>query len=115
MAYTVHKRRTAPPGNRMGPPSPWTLLLTEREVPSSACAIRLFHDREAHRTAMAVFLRNLTPAVFRFLARLEGTFDLGGTFHELVEVHRAELAANHPEIAAFGHGYLLLLSRLNVG
>src|SRR5215470_15364979 len=93
----------------MGPSSPWTLLLTGREDPSSACcAVRLFHDREAHRTAMTIFLRDLAPAVFGLLAGLERAFDLGGAFHELVEVHRAELAANHPEIAAFGHVSLLL-------
>jgi hypothetical protein len=26
-----------------------------------------------------------------------------------VEVHRTELAANHPEIAAFGHHHLLFI------
>ncbi len=39
------------------------------------------------------------PGVLRFLPRLERTLHLGRAFHELVEVHRTELAANHPEIA----------------
>ena len=38
-----------------------------------------------------------------FLSGLERTSDLGGTFHELVEVHRAELAADNPKKAALGH------------
>src|SRR5215831_538016 len=75
--------------------------------------VRLFDDGEAHAGLVAVFFRHFAPAVLRLLARLERTFDLGRSFHELVEVHRAELTANHPEVAAFGHGLLLLLSSLN--
>jgi hypothetical protein len=30
--------------------------------------------------------------------------------HQRVEVHRTELAADHPVIASFGHGSLLLLT-----
>src|SRR3974390_3124271 len=76
-------------------------------------AIGLFNDREAHAGLVAVLLRHLAPALLSLLAGLEGSFDLGRAFHELVEVHRAELTANHPEIAAFGHGILLLFSSLN--
>src|SRR5882757_273658 len=67
----------------------------------------LFHDREADACLVAVLFRNLSPAIFGLLAGFERAPDLGGAFHELVEVHRAELAANHPEIAAFGHRRLL--------
>src|SRR5579864_1359367 len=52
---------------------------------------------------MAVFLRDLAPAIFRLRAGLEGTFHLSRAFHELVEIHRTELATDHPEIAACGH------------
>src|SRR3954447_4546653 len=80
---------------------------------SGAHAGGLLDDREAHACLVPVFFRHLAPAFFGFLASLERAFDLGGAFHELVEVHRTELAANHPEIAAFGHDTLLLFSRLN--
>ena len=53
-------------------------------------------------------------ASFGFLARLERALHLGRAFHELVEVHRAELAANHPEIAAVVMVVSLLFSRLNL-
>src|SRR5690349_5799457 len=67
------------------------------------CAVGLLHDREAYAGLVPVLFGDLAPAVFRFLAGLERAFDLRGAFDELVEVHRAELAANHPEIAAFAH------------
>src|SRR3984957_11554469 len=63
----------------------------------------LFHDREAHTGLVAVFFRDLAPAIFSLCAALEWTFDLGRAFHELVEVHRTELAADHPEIATVLH------------
>src|SRR6202000_627278 len=56
-----------------------------------------------------VLFRDLAPAILGFRARLEWAFDLGRSFHELVEVHRAEFTANNPEITAFGHGNLLAL------
>src|SRR5438477_10492986 len=71
-------------------------------------AIGLFDDRKAHAAAMAVLFRDLAPAIFRFLAGLERASDLGRTFHELVEVHRTELTANHPEITALFHDSLLI-------
>src|SRR6185295_666797 len=71
-------------------------------------AMRLFHDREAHAGAVPVLFGNLTPAVLGLLAGLERTLHLRGAFHQPVEVHRAELAADHPEIAAVGHDCLLL-------
>src|ERR1700744_6034967 len=61
---------------------------------------RLFDDREAHAGLVAVVFRNRAPGIFGFLAGLERTLHLGRTFDQLVEVHRTELAANHPEIAA---------------
>src|ERR1051325_11304292 len=79
---------------------PWTR--------SGQGAMRLFHDREAHAGAMAVLLGDLAPAILGFLAGLERTLHLRGALHQLVEVHRAELAADHPEIAAAGHKCLLL-------
>src|SRR5262249_36136999 len=66
-------------------------------------AIGLFHDGVADACLVTVFFGNLFPAIFRFLAALERTFDLGRAFHELVEVHRAELAPDNPEKAALGH------------
>src|ERR1700729_3513504 len=71
---------------------------------------RLFHDREAYAGLVTVLFRDRAPGVFGFLAGAERTLNLGRAFHELVEVHRTELAANHPEIAAFGHDRLLLLT-----
>src|SRR5690349_22055592 len=43
----------------------------------------------------SVLLGDLAPAVLGFLARLERTLHLGRAFHQLVEIHRAELAADH--------------------
>src|SRR3984885_9887941 len=63
----------------------------------------LFHDREAHTGLVAVFFRDLAPAIFSLCAALERTLYLGRTFHELVEIHRTELAADHPEIATVLH------------
>src|SRR6476646_7999092 len=80
----------------------------EMRKPSGRHARGLFDDREAHASLVAIFFRNLAPALFGLFTGLERAFDLGRTFHELVEVHRAELAANHPEIApALCHDSLL--------
>src|SRR5215472_10639109 len=109
--------------NRMGPPSLGTYWighdlfrivcpLTRQWVRSSRRAVGLLHDREADAGLVAALFRYFAPAVFGFLAGLERAFDLSRAFHELVEVHRAELAANHPEIAACGHDRLLLLAEL---
>src|SRR6267154_6074011 len=78
--------------------------------PSGRHARGLFDDRKAHAGLVAVFFRNLAPALFGLFTGLERAFDLGRAFHELVEVHRAELAANHPEIAALCHHSLLTYS-----
>src|SRR6478736_3697441 len=82
----------------------------EKRKPSGRHARGLFDDRKAHAGLVAILLRDLAPALFGFLAGLERAFDLGRAFHELVEVHRAELAANHPEIAALCHDSLLIFS-----
>src|SRR5947207_1984722 len=88
---------------------PWTLSARGMESLSGfRRAVGLFHDGVADACLVAVLFRDFFPAVFRFLAALERTFDLGRAFHELVEVHRAELAANNPEKAALGHFSLLL-------
>src|SRR5580692_12983404 len=63
----------------------------------------LFHDREAHPCLVAVFLRNLAPAIFSLCSALDWTCDLRRALHQLVEVHRTERAADHPEIAACVH------------
>ena len=81
---------------------PWTLFACASRS-GFRRAIGLFHDGVADARLVAVLCRDFLPAVFRFLAALERTFDLGGAFHELVEVHRAELAAYNPEKAALGH------------
>src|SRR5882757_10397622 len=57
---------------------------------------------------MTVLLRHDLPGVLRLFPRLERTLYLGRTFHELVEVHRTELATDNPKIAAW-HDRLLLL------
>src|SRR6202012_4105837 len=62
-----------------------------------------FDDREAHARSVAMLFRHFAPAGLSLAACLERAFDLRRAFHELVEVHRTELAADHPEIAAFGH------------
>src|SRR5882724_12620821 len=74
----------------------------------------LFDDGKAHAGLVAVLFRHHAPGILGFLAGLERTLHLGRTFHELVEVHRTELAANHPEIAAYGHDSLLLFRCLNL-
>src|SRR4051794_27805024 len=71
---------------------------------------RLFDDRKAYAGLVTVLFRDHAPGVLGFLAGLERTLHLGRAFHELVEVHRTELASNHPEIAACGHDHLLLLT-----
>src|SRR3954467_15985727 len=82
-------------------------LFHDREAHAGAMA-GLFPDREAHAGAMAVLFRYFAPAVLGLFAGLERTLHLRGAFHQAVEVHRAELAADHPEIAAVGHDCLLL-------
>src|SRR6267154_1953624 len=67
----------------------------------------LFHDRKADAGLVTVLFGNRTPGILGFLAGRERTLHLGRAFHELVEVHRSELAADHPEIA-LRHGRLLL-------
>src|SRR5690348_17119246 len=69
----------------------------------SGGAIGLLDDREANASLVTVLFRDGAPGVLGFLAGLERTLHLGRAFHELVEVHRAELAANHPEITACAH------------
>src|ERR1700761_3172804 len=78
---------------------------------SSGRSVGLLDDREANAGLVAALFGYFAPAVFGFLAALERAFDLSGTFHQLVEIHRAELTANHPEIAV-GHHRLLLLAEL---
>src|SRR6185437_7050809 len=72
---------------------------------------RLFDDREAHSGLVTVLFRDRAPSFLGLGAALERALNLGRAFHQLVEVHRAELAADHPEIASDRHGHLLLLSR----
>src|SRR5882757_1433132 len=69
---------------------------------------RLFHDREAHAGFVTVLFRHDLPGVLRLFPRLERTLYLGRTFHQLVEVHRTEFAADNPKIAAW-HDRLLPL------
>src|SRR5882724_437218 len=118
------KTRAAPTdGGRMEPLlsldvsswGPWTLLLGERMADlSGRHALGLFHDRKAHAGLMTVLFRDRAPGILRLLPGLERALHLGRTFHQPVEVHRTELAADHPEIAAVLHDGLLLFSRLNV-
>src|ERR1700687_4616501 len=63
----------------------------------------LLHDGKTHPGLVPVLFRDRAPGVLGFLAGLERALDLGRAFDELVEVHRTELAADHPEIAAGGH------------
>src|ERR1700724_3529091 len=99
----------------MGPPLPWTLLwMIAKAGVSGHHALRLFHDGEAHAAAMPVRLRDFPPGVFGLFASLERTLDLGGSLDQLVEIHRTEFAADHPEIAAVLHFILLLFSCLIV-
>src|SRR5580693_10093277 len=106
-------RRPHPVETGWGRPSLGRLLFEPAMSRSGGDARGLLHDREAHAGLVAVLFRDFAPAIFGLLTGLERTFDLSGAFHELVEVHRAELAANHPEIAAFGHPVLLLFGCLN--
>src|SRR5437879_1810474 len=82
----------------------------EKRSQSGGHARGLFDDRKAHAGLVAILFRDLAPAFFGLFTGLERAFDLGRAFHELVEVHRAELAANHPEIAALCHHGLLTYS-----
>src|ERR1700728_891156 len=68
----------------------------------------LFHDGKAHAGLVTVLFRDHAPGVLGFFSGLERTLNLGRAAHERVQVQRADLAANHPEIAAFGHVSLLL-------
>src|SRR5579859_476819 len=95
-------RRSHPACAGWDPPS-LDVFLAFVSWPSGRDPRRLFHDRETDAGLVAVLFRNRAPGVFGFLAGLERTLHLGRAFDELVEVHRAELAADHPEIAAFGH------------
>src|ERR1700722_3658591 len=70
-------------------------------------AAGLFHDREAHASLVAVLFRDHAPGIFGLLAGRERALDLGRAVHERVEVHRTELAANHPVITAVYHDSLL--------
>src|SRR5262245_9910490 len=95
-----------------GADCPWTLLAPARPEPirrqtsGLRRAIGLFHDGVADACLVTALFRDFLPAVLRFLAGLERTFDLGRAFHELMEVHRAELAANNPQKAALGHSFV---------
>src|SRR5882724_1238192 len=76
--YRAQRKKTGGPARKTGWGRPLLgRILDEARSPSSGCAVRLFHDREAHRAAVAIFLRDFAPAVFRFLAGLERAFDLG--------------------------------------
>src|SRR3954471_9239595 len=80
---------------RMGPLvlGPFLKFLSGRDAGG------FFDDRKAHAGLVAVLFRDRAPGILGFLAGLERSLHLGRAFHELVEVHRSELAANHPEIA----------------
>src|SRR6185503_3665685 len=79
---------------RMGPP-----VLGLPQILSGRDAGGLFDDRKAHAGLVTVLFRDRAPGILGLLAGLERSLYLGRAFHELVEVHRSELAANHPEIA----------------
>src|ERR1700728_2788214 len=81
--------------------SPWKFLVLEG---SGRNAAGLFHDREAHAGLVPVLFRDRAPGILGLLAGRERALHLSRTVHEGMEVHRTELAANHPVIAAFGHG-----------
>src|SRR5712664_506015 len=89
---------------------PWTFSCVSGSRPLGRDASGLFDDGKAHAGLVTVLFRHHAPGILGFLAGLERTLHLGRTFHELVEVHRTELAANHPEIAAFSHDSLLFIS-----
>src|SRR5947209_628940 len=105
-----YQSRTVPPGKHrmgplvLGPFLDWSAARSGRNAGG------LFDNGKAHPGLVAVLFRDGAPGILGFLAGLERTLHLGRAFHELVEVHRTELAANHPEIAAFGHDSLLLLT-----
>src|SRR5882757_7413256 len=86
--------------------SPFSCISGSR--PLGRDARGLFHDGKAHAGLVAVLFRHHAPGILGFLAGLERTLYLGRTFHELVEVHRTELATDNPKIAAW-HDRLLLL------
>src|ERR1700730_7507808 len=88
----------------MGPPDldVFSLDVSSNQSDSSRSgrdAGGLFDDRKAYAGLVTVLFRHGAPGVLGFLAGRERTLHLGRAFHELVEVHRTELAANHPEIA----------------
>src|ERR1019366_7344179 len=94
-----------------GAACPWTFLVLIR---SGRDAGGFFHDGKAHAGLVAVLFRDRAPGILGFLAGLERTLHLSRAFHERVEVHRTELAANHPEIAAFCHGSLPLFGLMSL-
>src|SRR5580693_8568589 len=125
-AKTVCSQRLAPliplkfrrphPDLRMRPPDPWTFLLKRGQAAaalSGRYARGLFDDRKAHAGLVTVLFRDRTPGILGLFSGLERALHLGRAFHQLVEVHRAELAADHPEIAALCHDSLLLFSCLD--
>src|SRR3979490_2714441 len=105
------RNATGPAGKPVGPLLSLDvfLMLSGRRPVSGRDAGRLFHDGKAHAGFVAVLFGSHAPGILGLLAGLERTLHLGRAFHELVEVHRTELAANHPEIAAFGHHRLLFI------
>src|SRR5436305_1081195 len=78
---------------------------SRRRAPLTA---RLFHDRKTNAAAMTVLFGEPLPALLGFLARGERSLHLGRAFHQLMEVHRTELAADDPEERAGLHGSLRL-------
>src|SRR3954470_4661287 len=95
--FTANSRRPHPE-IRMGPLSLDVSCLMAAGR-SGRDARGLFHDRKADAGLVTVLFRNRAPGILGFLAGRKRTLHLGRAFHELVEVHRSELAANHPEIA----------------
>src|SRR5476651_2010023 len=69
------------------------LRLAGRRPGSGRDACGLFHDGKAHASLVAVLFGYHAPGILGLLAGLERTLHLGRAFHELVEVHRTELAA----------------------
>src|ERR1700761_3752969 len=104
--------------HRMRPLCPWTSswLLEVLGCSNALCrdAAGLFDDRKAHAGLVAVFFRYRAPGIFGLLAGRERALDLGRAVHQRVEIHRTELATNHPVTAAVLHDSLLLFSRLNM-
>src|ERR1700692_1074567 len=89
-------------------------MLRSKTLWSGRDAAGLLHDRKAHAGLVAILFRDRAPGILGLLAGRERALDLGRALHEGVEVHRTELAANHPVITAVVHDGLLLFSRLDV-